>query len=179
MRGRHGRVTRGTTRPKRLHHIYIYLLYNLIVIHDMYVNIYFFSIYIHEYIYINSSCSSFYIYTGWVKKTAFYVFVNISAHTLRREASRLSTELSWQDVSNHMRLDFLRQLVLEKIDDLCEILTLIGWSITLLIVYESLLSFFAQLNIGLNFSPPNLSSLREVFLVLNVHQRIAVLYFSW
>ena len=77
-----------------------------------------------------------------------------------------------------MRLDFLRQLVLEKIDDLCEILTLIGWSITPLIVHESLISFFTQLNIGLDYSLPNLSSLREVFLVLNVHQRIAVLYFS-
>ena len=53
-----------------------------------------------------------------------------------------------------MRLDFLRQLVLEKIDDLCEILTLIGWSITLLIVHESFMSFFTQPNIGLKFSPP-------------------------
>ena len=52
-----------------------------------------------------------------------------------------------------MRLDFLRQLVLEKIDNLCEILTLIGWSITPLIVHEYLISFFTQLNIGLNFSP--------------------------
>ena len=51
-----------------------------------------------------------------------------------------------------MRLDFLRQLVHEKIDDLFEILTLIGWSITLLIVYESLIAFFTQLNIGLNVS---------------------------
>ena len=53
-----------------------------------------------------------------------------------------------------MRLDFLRQLVLEKIDDLCEILTLIGWSITLLIVHESLISFFTHLNTGPNSSPP-------------------------
>ena len=77
-----------------------------------------------------------------------------------------------------MRLDFLRRLVLEKIDDLCEILTPIGWSRTLLIVHESLMSFFTHLNIGLNFSPPNLSSLREVFTVLNVNQRLEVLYFS-
>ena len=53
-----------------------------------------------------------------------------------------------------MQLNFLRQLVLEKIDDLCAILTLIGWSITPLTVHESLMSFFTQLNIGLNFSPP-------------------------
>ena len=49
-----------------------------------------------------------------------------------------------------MRLDFLRQLVLEKIDDLCEILTLIGWSITPLTVHESFMSFYIQLNFGLN-----------------------------
>ena len=55
-----------------------------------------------------------------------------------------------------MRFDFLRQLrqlVLEKIDDLREILTLIGWSIPPIIVHECLISFFTQLNIGLNFSP--------------------------
>ena len=55
-----------------------------------------------------------------------------------------------------MRFDFLRQLrqlVLEKIDDLCAILTLIGWSINALIEHESLISFFTQLNIVLKFSP--------------------------
>ena len=42
----------------------------------------------------------------------------------------------WQDVSNGMRLDFERYLVPEKIDNLGEILTLIEWSITPLLVYE-------------------------------------------
>ena len=81
----------------------------------------------------------------------------IKLRLLRTEFERNEDKIKyppWQDVSNGMRLDFLRQLVLEKIDDLCEILTLIGWSITLLIVHESLISFFTQLKIGLNFSPP-------------------------
>ena len=58
------------------------------------------------------------------KKSFFHVFANISANTYSRETSRLSTELAWQEVSNDMRLDFLRYLVPEKIDILGEILTL-------------------------------------------------------
>ena len=62
-----------------------------------------------------------YVYMGVPKKTRFYVFANISGNTYSREARRLSTELSWQEVSNDMRLDFLRYLVPEKIDILGEI----------------------------------------------------------
>ena len=64
------------------------------------------------------------------KKTLFYVLANISANTYSRETSRISTELAWQEVSNNMRLDFLRYLVHEKIDILGEILTLIERTIT-------------------------------------------------
>ena len=64
---------------------------------------------------------------GVSKKTLFYVLANISANTYSRETSRISTELAWQEVSNNMRLDFLRYLVHEKIDILGEIiLTLIA-----------------------------------------------------
>ena len=70
------------------------------------------------------------------KKPRFYVFANISANTYSRETSRLSTELSWQEVSNDMRLDFLRYLVPEKIDILGETLTLIERTITPLQVHE-------------------------------------------
>ena len=52
-----------------------------------------------------------------------------------------------------MRLDFERYLVPEKIDNLGEILTLIEWSITPLIVYEPWISSFTQLNTGPNSSP--------------------------
>ena len=55
-------------------------------------------------------------YTGCSKKTLFYVFAYISANTYH-------IELAWQEASNDMRLDFLRYLVHEKIDILCEILT--------------------------------------------------------
>ena len=61
---------------------------------------------------------------GVPKKTLFYVFANISAYTYSRETSRISTELAWQEASNDMRLDFLSYLVNEKINILCEILTL-------------------------------------------------------
>ena len=59
--------------------------------------------------------------TGCSKKTRFYVFANISAKSYSRETRRLSKELSWQEVSNDMRLVFLRYLVPEKIDILGEI----------------------------------------------------------
>ena len=59
----------------------------------------------------------------------------------------------WQDVSSGMRLDFERYLVPEKIDNLGEILTLIEWSLTPLLVYEPWISFFTQLNTGPNSSP--------------------------
>ena len=79
-----------------------------------------------------------YIYTGCSKKTSwFYFSANISANTYSREASRLSTELAWQELSNGVRLDFLRYLVPEKIDILDEILTLIERTITPLLVHES------------------------------------------
>ena len=58
-----------------------------------------------------------------------------------------------QDVSNGMRLDSERYLVPEKIDNLGEILTLIEWSITPLLVYEPLISFFTHLNTVPNSSP--------------------------
>ena len=78
---------------------------------------------------------------GGPKKTLFSVFANISANTYSRETSRLSTELAWQDGSNDMRLDFLRYLVLEKIDILGEILTLNESTITQLQVHL-MLNFF-------------------------------------
>ena len=87
-----------------------------------------------SYIYVN-------LYTGLVKKVRSYVFANISANTYSRETSRLSTELAWQDGSNDMRLDFLRYLVLEKIDILGEILTLNESTITPLQVHL-MLNFF-------------------------------------
>ena len=71
----------------------------------------------------------------------FSVFANISANTYSREMSRLSTELAWQDLSNDMRLDFLRYLVLEKIDILGEILTLIENIISPLQVHELWIAF--------------------------------------
>ena len=74
-------------------------------------------------------------YTGCSKKTLFYVFANISANTYSRETSRISTELEWLEVSNDMRLDFLRYLVHEKIDILGKILTLIERTITPLQVH--------------------------------------------
>ena len=76
--------------------------------------------YIYIYIYIQ----------GVPKKTLFYVFAYISANTYRRETSRISTELRWQEVSNDMRLDFLRYLVHKKIDSLGKILTLIERTLT-------------------------------------------------
>ena len=82
-----------------------------------------------------------YEYTGCSKKTLFYVFAYISAYTYSRETSRISTELAWQDASNDMRLDFLRYLVHEKIDILCEILTLFLRTITPLQVHEFLFYF--------------------------------------
>ena len=72
---------------------------------------------------------------GVPKKTLFYVFANISANTYSRETSRISTELEWLEVSNDMRLDFLRYLVHEKIDILGENLTLIERTITPLQVH--------------------------------------------
>ena len=69
------------------------------------------------------------------KKTLFYVFANISANIYSRKISRISTELGWQEVSNDMRLDFLRYLVQEKIDIFGEILTLIERTITPLQVH--------------------------------------------
>ena len=72
---------------------------------------------------------------GVPKKTLFYIFANISVNTYSRETSRISTELGWQEVSNDMRLDFLRYLVHEKIDILGEILTLIERTITPLQVH--------------------------------------------
>ena len=69
------------------------------------------------------------------QKTLFYVFANISANTYSREMSRISTELGWLEVSNDMRLDFLRYLVHEKIDILGKILTLIDRTITPLQVH--------------------------------------------
>ena len=72
---------------------------------------------------------------GVQKKTLFYVFANISANTYSRKTSRISTELGWLEVSNDMRLDFLRYLVHEKIDILGEILTLIERTITPLQVH--------------------------------------------
>ena len=78
---------------------------------------------------------------GVPKKTLFYVFANISANTYSRETSRISTELGWQEVSNDMRLDFLRYLVHEKIDILGEILTLIERTITPLQVHAFLIAF--------------------------------------
>ena len=72
---------------------------------------------------------------GVPKKTLFYVFANISANTYSRETSRISTELEWLEVSNDMRLDFLRYLVHEKIDILGKILTLIERTITPLQVH--------------------------------------------
>ena len=59
----------------------------------------------------------------------------------------------WQDVSNGMRPNFQLYLVPEKIDNLGEILTLIEWSITPLLVYEPGISFFTHLNTGPNSSP--------------------------
>ena len=38
------------------------------------------------------------------QKKMFYVFAYISANTYSRETSRISTELSWQEASNDMRL---------------------------------------------------------------------------
>ena len=64
--------------------------------------------YIHIYIYIYC--------TGCSKKTLFYVYANISANTYSRETSEISTELGWLEISDDMRLDFLRYLVHEKID---------------------------------------------------------------
>ena len=69
------------------------------------------------------------------QKNLFYVFANISANTYSRETSRISTELEWLEVSNDMRLDFLRYLVHEKIDILGKILTLIERTITPLQVH--------------------------------------------
>ena len=43
----------------------------------------------------------------------------------------------WQELSNDMRLDFQRYLVPEKIDNLGEILTLIEWSNSPLLVHGS------------------------------------------
>ena len=63
-------------------------------------------------------------YIQGVPKKMFYVFAYISANTYSRETSRISTELAWQEASNDMRLDFLSYLVNEKINILCEILTL-------------------------------------------------------
>ena len=78
---------------------------------------------------------------GGPKKTLFSVFANISANTYSRETSRLSTELAWQDLSNDIQLNFLRYLVLEKIDILGEILTLNESTITPLQVHL-MLNFF-------------------------------------
>ena len=72
---------------------------------------------------------------GVRKKTLFYVFANISANTYSRKTSRISTELGWQEVSNDMRLDFLRFLVHEKIDIFSKNLTLIERTITRLQVH--------------------------------------------
>ena len=78
---------------------------------------------------------------GGPKKTWFSVFANISANTYSRETSRLSTEFAWQDGSNDMRLDFLRYLVLEKIDILGEFFTLNESTITPLQVHFMLNAF--------------------------------------
>ena len=78
---------------------------------------------------------------GDPKKTLFSVFANISANTYSRETSRLSTEFAWQDGSNDMRLDFLRYLVLEKIDILGEFFTLNESTITPLQVHFMLNAF--------------------------------------
>ena len=76
-----------------------------------------------------------YIYRVF-QKTRFCVFANISANTYSRETRQLSTELSWQEVSNDMRFDFLHYLVPEKIDILSDILTLIENTISPLQVHE-------------------------------------------
>ena len=81
------------------------------------------------------------MYIQGVPKKLFYVFAYISANTYRRETSRISTELGWQEVSNDMRLDFLRYLVHEKIDILGEILTLIERTITPLQVHAFSIAF--------------------------------------
>ena len=76
-----------------------------------------------------------------------------------------------------MRLDFHRYLVPEKIDNLCVILTLIEWSNTPLLVQESWIAFRHSLILVWIPFYSNLSSLRGVFLILNVYQRLAFLYF--
>ena len=106
-------------------------------------------------------------------KTLCNVFANISANTYSREPSRLSTELSWQEVSNGMRLDFLRYLVPEKIDILGEILTLIERTITPLQVHEFWIAFKHSWILVWTLLRSNLSSLCGVFLILNVLQRYA------
>ena len=78
----------------------------------------------NQYIYTYPHTHIYIYIQGVPKKTLFYVFAYISAYTYSRETSRISTELAWQEASNDMRLDFLRYLVHEKIDILCEILTL-------------------------------------------------------
>ena len=75
-----------------------------------------------------------------IKKTLCFTFLLISQLILIVER-RVGYQLGWQEVSNDMRLDFLRYLVHEKIDILGEILTLIERTITPLQVHEFLFYF--------------------------------------
>ena len=79
--------------------------------------------------------------TGIPLKKPIERFFNISANTYSRETSRLSKELAWQELSNGVQLDFLRYLVLEKIDILGEILNLNESTITPIQVHL-MLNFF-------------------------------------
>ena len=89
------------------------------------------SIYIYLYLSIQLSIYLFTYIQGVPKKT----FSDILANTYGRETSRISTELGWLEVSNDMRLDYLRYLVDEKIGILGKILTLIERTITPLQVH--------------------------------------------
>ena len=83
------------------------------------------------YMYVHCTYTAIYCYTSRVrKKIAFSIFAHISTYTKRRETSRLSIELSGNELLNGMRLDFLRNLVSEKIGNLCKILTLAERTIT-------------------------------------------------
>ena len=54
---------------------------------------------------------------------------------------QLSTELAWQELSNEMQLNFISYLILEKINILGEILTLIERTITPFQVHEFWIAF--------------------------------------
>ena len=108
-----------------------------------------------------------YIFIQGVPKKLEFTFLLITQLILIVETRRLSIELSWQEVSNDMWLDFLRYLVPEKIDFLGErTITTLHYKCMNIELLSNIAKYWPEL-----FSGWILALQLGVFLILNVLQR--------